>query len=198
MCALWGLCLLLRVIEACCALPNLSCMHAFRPNRSVACDYSYEKSHTSDYDAGRDAVLLPVPWALLPHVRVRDLSAHASLPAMFISAILAGRDAVLLPVLRVLLPHVRGRLDASWGALLSPGASAAGGGGGGGDTRSAAGAKDEVVAERLLRELTREHMLLLSQLQARDPPPPGTWGAHKSEISTKSFLRLHSSFLLTW
>ncbi len=32
----------------------------------------------------------------------------------------------------------------------------------------------QVVAERLLRELTREHVLFLAQLQAHDPPSPGT------------------------
>lgn len=31
----------------------------------------------------------------------------------------------------------------------------------------------QVVAERLLRELTREHVLLLAQLQAHDPPAAG-------------------------
>lgn len=31
----------------------------------------------------------------------------------------------------------------------------------------------QVVAERLLRELTREHVLFLAQLQAHDPPIPG-------------------------
>lgn len=106
----------------------------------------------------------------LHHQHLRIMERHILIP-MLQTTPPAAREAVLLPVLHAVLPHTRTRLDTYWGALLSPGANAAAPSGS--DPRSAAGANDEVVAERLLRELTREHVLLLAQLQAHDPPAAG-------------------------
>ena len=80
----------------------------------------------------------------------------------------AYRAVWLTPVLGTLLPHMVERLSAAWGTLgaHSGGAAAAAAANGAHTSERAAAAEAEVVAERLLRELTHEHMTLLKALQA--------------------------------
>ena len=65
----------------------------------------------------------------------------------------------MLPVLAPLLPHMLARISAKWSRIVSQSASSAITD----RSHSEAGtaANDEVVEERLIRELTREHLQLL-------------------------------------
>ena len=69
-----------------------------------------------------------------------------------------------------LLPHTLQRLQEAWQRQLAPG--------GGGEGQAAA--EEDVVQERLLRELTREHTELLAALLEGAAPalgaiPRGAW-----------------------
>ena len=79
------------------------------------------------------------------------------------------RAAWLVPLLNRLLPHMLERLGAGWRALDAQGGAGLEAGLHTGlglaNGAHAAAAEDEVVAERLLRELTQEHMNLLKTLQ---------------------------------
>ena len=86
----------------------------------------------------------------------------------------AHRAAWLVPVLNRLMPHMLERLGAGWRVLDAAGPGfeqglgferGLGAGAGLANGAHAAAAEDEVVAERLLRELTQEHMLMLKVLQ---------------------------------
>ena len=74
-----------------------------------------------------------------------------------------------------LLPHVLGELSGTWGELMaSNGRAAAAAAAAGALTREGAPeAEAEVVAERLLRELTSEHLALLRTLQEVPAPASG-------------------------
>ena len=76
------------------------------------------------------------------------------------------RAAWLVPVLDELLPHMLERLGAGWRALDAAGGAGLelGSGSGLANGAHAAAAEDEDVAERLLRELTQEHMNLFKML----------------------------------
>ena len=90
------------------------------------------------------------------------------------------RAAWLAPVLGGLLPHMLERLGAGWRALDAQGPGfeqGLGAGSGLANGAHAAAAEDEVVAERLLRELTQEHMALLKALQQ-----PASGGAQARHI----------------
>ena len=71
-------------------------------------------------------------------------------------------------MLNTLLPHMVERLNAEWRTLgaHSGVAAAAAAANGAHTSERAAVAEAEVVTERLLRELTQEHMTLLKALQA--------------------------------
>lgn len=77
------------------------------------------------------------------------------------------RNTWLLPVLGPLLPHVLTRLSADWARVVeTSGTQAAAAAANGAHTsEAAAAAESEVIAERLLRELTAEHISLLTTLQ---------------------------------
>ncbi|KAK9829960.1 hypothetical protein WJX72_008872 [[Myrmecia] bisecta] len=75
------------------------------------------------------------------------------------------RQAWLLPVLGPLIPHMLRQLSSAWSALLAATAPAALASAPGGTSEDASSANAEVVEERLIRELTQEHLLLLLQLQ---------------------------------
>lgn len=80
------------------------------------------------------------------------------------------RQAWLQPVLEPLLPHMLSRLATKWAAILSTGRHL-----GEGQAQSEDGgpaATDEIVEERLVRELTREHLALLCN--AADKLLPGS------------------------
>lgn len=82
----------------------------------------------------------------------------------------------MLPVLSGLLPHLQQRLTSGWDALLkSSGKSGALAAMAGVSTlEDSAVANEEIVQERLLRELTAEHLILLRMTQdapAREPSP---------------------------
>ena len=90
------------------------------------------------------------------------------------------RDGWLLPVLQPLVPHMLQRLTVAWSTVLSnqalrpahqegdPTVSAT--------AEDSEAANDDVVMERLLRELTREHLTLLVQLQEQRPASGGGGG----------------------
>ena len=93
----------------------------------------------------------------------------------------SARRTWLLPVLSRLLPHVYQRLTAGWEPLLATsgrtGAQLAAAMGRVTSEDSSA-ANEEVVQERLLRELTGEHLVFLRCMQdaaggAASPPNPG-------------------------
>ena len=84
------------------------------------------------------------------------------------------RRAWLLPVLEPFLPHVLARLQATWAPLLATsgksGAKLAAATGTA-TTEDAGSANQEVITERLVRELTTEHLILLRCMQDPTPPP---------------------------
>lgn len=73
---------------------------------------------------------------------------------------LSCRHTWLLPVLAPLLPHMLARLTSKWSGMTSQSAPNSGRAN---EAHSEDGtaASDEVVEERLIRELTREHLQLL-------------------------------------
>lgn len=77
------------------------------------------------------------------------------------------RKTWLLPILAPLLPHALARLSGDWGRVVaSSGAQAATAAANGAHTSEAASAAEsEVIAERLLRELTAEYSTLLTSLE---------------------------------
>ena len=93
--------------------------------------------------------------------------------AMVVRLRRARRAAWLVPVLAQLLPHMLERLGGAWRALgaHSGAAAAAAAAGGAHTSEGAAAAEAEVVAERLLRELTQEHLLLLKALHTPSARP---------------------------
>lgn len=72
-----------------------------------------------------------------------------------------------MPVLGPLLPHALARLSTDWGRVVaSSGAQAAAAAANGAHTSEAAGAAEsEIIAERLLHELTAEYSSLLTSLE---------------------------------
>ena len=118
----------------------------------------------------------------------------------------AHRAAWLVPVLNRLVPHMLERLGAGWRALDAAGPGfgqgvgferGPGAGAGLANGAHAAAAEDEVVAERLLRELTQEHMLMLKVLQ--QPAAGGSqvrlprrchWGGAQAELTQEHMLLL--------
>ena len=83
------------------------------------------------------------------------------------------RQAWLQPVLGPLLPHMLSRLSTKWAAILSTGRHLSEGRAQPED--GAPAATDEIVEERLVRELTREHLALLCN--AADKLLPGSSAA---------------------
>lgn len=90
------------------------------------------------------------------------------------------RQAWLLPILAPLLPHVLARLSADWTRVVATsGTQAAAAAVNGVHTSEApVAAESEVIAERLLRELTAEHITLLTTLQDTG----GIYSQHVVEI----------------
>jgi len=103
--------------------------------------------------------------------------------AMVVRLRRARRAAWLVPVLAQLLPHMLERLGGAWCALgAHRGAAAAAAAAGGAHTsEGAAAAEAEVVAERLLRELTQEHLLLLKALHTPSARPSPGGGARRDQ-----------------
>lgn len=112
------------------------------------------------------------PWILSqPHHHerfcVEDCSAQVHTQTHSCKApdegVAACRRAWLLPLLVKLLPHVHQRLTSGWGALLqTSGKQGAALASVRASTREdSSAANEEIVQERLLRELTAEHLVLL-------------------------------------
>ncbi len=76
------------------------------------------------------------------------------------------RNAWLLPVLAPLLPHMLARISSKWAVMVSQPAL-------GRPSEDGTATNDEVVEERLVRELTREHLQLLLNMADKPPLEPG-------------------------
>lgn len=106
-------------------------------------------------------------WEAMPAQHARLLIRHIVTP-LCRACLPQHRAAWLVPVLNRLLPHMLERLGAGWRALDAQGLGferGLGVGSGLANGAHAAAAEDEVVAERLLRELTQEHMIMFKVLQ---------------------------------
>eukprot|EP00897_Mesotaenium_endlicherianum_P007484 jgi/Mesen1/6764/ME000346S05942 len=88
-----------------------------------------------------------------------------------------------------LLTHCAGYLTDAWGGLLRNGALPPAGGR---DGQSEAAVRDEVLGEKLLRDLTREFCSFLALLPSLPPPPPGAadGGEGEAERATRQQLQL--------
>ncbi len=86
------------------------------------------------------------------------------------------------------MPHALARLSGDWGRVLATsGAQAATAATNGAHTSEAAGAAEsEVIAERLLRELTAEYTSLLASLQDEGAQPPCSYTAYELRLAVKS------------
>lgn len=84
----------------------------------------------------------------------------------------ACRNSWLRPVLAPLLPHMLERISAKWSRIVSQSGSSPPGDGAR-HSEDGAAASDEVVEERLIRELTREHLQLLLNMVEKPAPSPG-------------------------
>ncbi|KAL3150212.1 hypothetical protein ABBQ32_000071 [Trebouxia sp. C0010 RCD-2024] len=91
------------------------------------------------------------------------------------------RNSWLLPVLGALLPHMLERISAKWSRIVSQSGSSAPDAGAR-HSEDGAAANDEVVEERLIRELTREHLQLLLNMVDKPAPSPGGAGTGQSVL----------------
>lgn len=89
------------------------------------------------------------------------------------------RNAWLLPVLAPLLPHMLARLSAKWAARVSQPAS-------GRPSEDGTAANDDVVEERLVRELTREHLQLLLNMADKPSPEPGQGATPAGDLAFRA------------
>jgi len=95
------------------------------------------------------------------------------------------RPPWLQPILSKLLPHMHERLSARWAQVqASASGSNAAATANGQPQQQQQQLSDEVVSETLLREMTREYMVLLQKATERGLPPPisstGSFGASSS------------------
>ncbi|BDA43725.1 Exportin-5 [Coccomyxa sp. Obi] len=104
--------------------------------------------------------------AVMPTQHLRMLIRHIIIPLVK-ACPPTHRNTWLLPILAPLLPHVLARLSADWTRVVAnSGTQAAAAAVNGVHTSEApVAAESEVIAERLLRELTAEHITLLTTLQ---------------------------------
>jgi len=91
---------------------------------------------------------------------------QCALPISRALAALHCRNAWLLPLLASLLPHMLARLSSKWAVMVSQPAL-------GRPSEDGTATNDEVVEERLVRELTREHLQLLLNMADKHPHVPG-------------------------
>lgn len=113
-------------------------------------------------------------WSATPHLpALKASSAQLDLMhkrcALSIAMALAAvhcRNAWLLPVLAPLLPHMLARISSKWAVMVSQPAL-------GRPSEDGTATNDEVVEERLVRELTREHLQLLLNMADKPPLEPG-------------------------
>jgi hypothetical protein len=80
------------------------------------------------------------------------------------------RPPWLLPILNKLLPHMQQRLVTKWAQVSGSGGAAAANGGQQ-QQQQQQQLSEEVVAETILREMTREYMVVLSKATERALPP---------------------------
>ncbi|EFN51722.1 hypothetical protein CHLNCDRAFT_139890 [Chlorella variabilis] len=100
----------------------------------------------------------------LEHQHVRIIMRHILIPHIKNCADRHLRPWVL-PALAILVPHMHSRLTSAWGSLQAPAGPSS--------TEDSASANDEIIRERLLRELTQEYALLLKELTTRTVGGPG-------------------------
>lgn len=114
----------------------------------------------------------------MDHQHLRMLLRHLMVPFTK-SCPAQHRNAWLLPVLAPLLRHMFARTSAKWSRIVSQSASTAPDDGAR-HSEDGAAANDEVVEDRLIRELTREHLQLL--LNMIEKPSQGTAGNGQSVL----------------
>lgn len=105
----------------------------------------------------------------MDHQYLRMLLRHLMLPFTRICPP-RHRNAWLLPVLAPLLPHMLARISSKWAVMVSQPAL-------GRPSEDGTATNDEVVEERLVRELTREHLQLLLNMADKPPLEPGQGAA---------------------
>ena len=113
-------------------------------------------------------------WSATPHLPIPKTSSAQSvlmhkrlaLPISKNVATMHCRNAWLLPVLAPLLPHMLARISSKWAVMVSQPAL-------GRPSEDGTATNDEVVEERLVRELTREHLQLLLNMADKPPLEPG-------------------------
>ncbi|KAL4423234.1 hypothetical protein ABPG77_000026 [Micractinium sp. CCAP 211/92] len=101
----------------------------------------------------------------LEHQHVRIILRHVLIPHIRSCADRHLRPW-LVPALAALAPHMHTRLTSAWGSLQAPAAGPS-------STEDSASANDEIIRERLLRELTQEYATLLKELATRTLEAPG-------------------------
>ncbi len=109
---------------------------------------------------------LPDPKATHSSAQFVIMHKHCALPISMALASLHCRNAWLLPVVAPLLPHMLARLSSKWAIMVSQPAL-------GRPSEDGTATNDEVVEERLVRELTREHLQLLLNMADKPPLEPG-------------------------
>ncbi|PSC73686.1 HASTY 1 [Micractinium conductrix] len=104
----------------------------------------------------------------LEHQHVRIILRHIVIPLI---KTLAERHLQpwVLPALKAVVPHMHSRLTRGWGSLQAPAGPSS--------TEDSASANDEIIRERLLRELTQEYAQLLKELAMRTVDAPGAAAA---------------------
>ncbi len=113
-------------------------------------------------------------WSATPHLpdpktssaQLNLMHKLCALPASMAPAAVHCRNAWLLPVLAPLLPHMLARISSKWAVMVSQPAL-------GRPSEDGTATNDEVVEERLVRELTREHLQLLLNMADKPPLEPG-------------------------
>lgn len=98
----------------------------------------------------------------LEHQHVRIILRHVLIPHVK-SCADRHLQPWLVPALATLVPHMHTRLTNAWGSLQAPAGPSS--------TEDSASANDEIIRERLLRELTQEYAMLLKELATRTLEP---------------------------
>lgn len=135
-------------------------------------------------------------WSATPHLPDPKTSSaqmcimhkRCALPIAMSFAALHCRNAWLLQVLAPLLPHMLARLSSKWATMVSQPAL-------GRPSEDGTATNDEVVEERLVRELTREHLQLLLNMADKHPQVPGQGTYLKSCLSVLSASAVYGRLL---
>lgn len=138
---------------------------------------SYAAQHIGDSLWYNSQLSNIAPQALASHLDImedrhlRILLRHGLTPLMVHCPVQA-RSTWLLPVLSVLVPLMHGRLSSRWGQIMQGSSSSSGAA-----QQQQQQLSEEVVGETLLREVTREYMIMLAKATERSGPAAATAGS---------------------